>query len=179
MPFDAGDDAGKESTQFMSMMTREFVRHSVFPAIGNRLRSQDPQQEDTAAHAAQSANPGPGYDLMVMTYGFDSEARRDAFVSRLEEKGILVQPNRNQSNGQYVATVAFDPLAGEVSIVNSALASVQRDAVAVDELIIEGRDADYDLSVDDELEDASSVLAQEEADAGIGEIVADIAEQVR
>ena len=94
-------------------------------------------------------------------------------------EGILVQPNRNQSNGQYVATVAFDPLAGEVSIVNSALASVQRDAVEIDEPITEGRDADYDLSVDDELEDASSVLAQEEADAGIGEIVADIAEQVR
>ena len=30
MPFDAGDDAGKESTQFMSMMTREFVARAVF-----------------------------------------------------------------------------------------------------------------------------------------------------
>ena len=178
MPFDAGDDAGKESTQFMSMMTREFVARAVFPKIGDRLSSQEPRQEDAGAQTARSANPGPGYDLMVMTYGFDSEAKRDAFVERLEEKGLLVQPNRNQSNGQYVATVALDPLAGEVSIVNSALASIQRDAVEVDGQDIDGRDPDYDLSVDEELEDAAA-LAQEEADAGIGEIVADIAEQVR
>ena len=179
MPFDAGDDAGKESTQFMSMMTREFVARAVFPKIGDRLSSQEPRQEDANPPAARSANPGPGYDLMVMTYGFDSEAKRDAFVERLEEKGLLVQPNRTQSNGQYVATVAFDPLAGEVSIVNSALASIQRDAVEVDEPAIAGRDPDYDLSVDEELEDAAAALAQEEANAGIGEIVADIAEQVR
>ena len=192
MPFDAGDDAGKESTQFLSMMAREFVARSVFPKIGNRLRSQEAQQAEEGGRARFSANPGPGYDLMVMTYSFDSEERRDAFVEHLEEKGLLVQPNRNPANGQYVATVAFDPLANEVSIINSTLASIQRDgpeiseretdeaeAPLLEEGYGEGRDRSYDLSVDEELEDAAAALAQEESETSIGEIVADIAEQVR
>ena len=192
MPFDAGDDAGKESTQFLSMMAREFVARSVFPKIGDRLRSQEAPQAEDGGRTRLSANPGPGYDLMVMTYGFDSEERRDAFVEHLEEKGLLVQPNRNPANGQYVATVAFDPLANEVSIINSTLASIQRDGPVISERETdeaeaplpeegygEGRDRSYDLSVDEELEDAAAALAQEESETGIGEIVADIAEQVR
>ena len=192
MPFDAGDDAGKESTQFMAAMTREFVARAVFPRIGDRLRAQEPQQAEDGGKAAPSANPGPGFDLMVMTYGFESEEKRDAFVTRLEEKGILVEPNRNTANGQYVATVAFDPLADEVSIINSTLASIQRGGPRApaqgaeeveeplpEEGLAEGRDPVYDLSVDEELEDAAAALAQEEAEAGIGELVAEIAEQVR
>ena len=189
MPFDAGDDAGKESTQFMAAMTREFVARAVFPRIGDRLRAQEPRQAEDSGQAAPSANPGPGFDLMVMTYGFESEEKRDAFVTRLEEKGILVEPNRNTANGQYVATVAFDPLADEVSIINSTLASIQRgdpgapaqgaEEPLPEEGLAEGRDPVYDLSVDEELEDAAAALAQEEAEAGIGELVAEIAEQVR
>ena len=165
MPFDAGDDAGKESTQFLSMMAREFVARSVFPKIGNRLRSQEAQQAAEGGRARFSANPGPGYDLMVMTYSFDSEERRDAFVEHLEEKGLLVQPNRNPANGQYVATVAFDPLANEVSIINSTLASIQRDGPEISER---------------ETDEAEAPLPEEEYGEGRdGEIVADIAEQVR
>ena len=88
MPYDAGDDAGRESTQSMSKMTRDFVSRYVFPRIEESLNSIEDRGGAEPGHAPAPGTRGPGYDLMVMTYSFGTEAKRDAFVERLEEKGL-------------------------------------------------------------------------------------------
>lgn len=197
MPYDAGDDAGRESTQSMSKMTRDFVSRYVFPRIEESLSSAAERGGTEPGRLPAPGTRSPGYDLMVMTYSFGTEAKRDAFVERLEEKNILVQSNANPINGQYVATVAFDPLLGEGSIVNSTLASLgigakgleaqapQEAADAHDAPLpsregeAEIRDPEYSVSVDEELEDAAMAIQQEEASTEIGEVIVDIAEKVR
>ena len=74
MPYDAGDDAGRESTQSMSKMTRDFVSRYVFPRIEESLNSIEDRGGAEPGHAPAPGTRGPGYDLMVMTYSFGTEA---------------------------------------------------------------------------------------------------------